>query len=186
LVVAALLPVFLATGCATSTQTGALTGGVIGGVAGNLIGAATHNRAAGTVIGAAAGAGIGAIAGNSVDEAKERKAVQQAAAVQAEAQRRWPTIGEIQQMSAGGTSDTLIINQIRSTGAVYNLGYEHIKWLQDNGVHDGVIAEMQATATRVQPTPPPVVYQPVPVRERVVIVEEPPPPSFRFGYSRHW
>jgi Glycine zipper len=161
-----------------------LAGTAAGAGTGAVIGKALGNTGAGALVGGAVGLVTGTAIGNSIDEAKEKKAVQQAAAVQAEAQKRWPTLMEIQQMSASGTNDGIIINQIRSTGAVYNLRADDIQWLQQNGVHDGVIVEMQATATRAQP---PVVYQPVPVRERVVVVEEPPPPpAVRFGYYRRW
>jgi hypothetical protein len=178
------LPLLVAAGCATSSQTGALAGSAIGAGAGGLIGSVARVPVAGALIGAGVGGLTGAAIGNAVDDAKEKKAIQQASAAQAEAQSHWLTLEQIQQMSASGTSDQIIINQIRATHAVYMLTAEQIQWLQQNGVHDGVIVEMQATATRAQP---PVVYQPVPVRERVIIYEEPPPyVRVGFGYRRGW
>lgn len=181
---AAVLPLLLATGCAgmNNTDRGATAGGLIGAGAGAAIGSIFHAPLAGAAIGGGAGLLTGAAVGNAADERQEQRAVQQAAAVQADAQKRWPTLMDIQQMSASGTSDAIIVNQIRSTGAMYNLRAQDIEWLQQNGVHDRVIVEMQATATRA-----PVVYQgPPPPPPGVVVVEPAPYVGVGWGYHRHW
>src|SRR4051812_17842828 len=72
----AVVPLLLASGCATQAGTGGLLGAGIGGVAGAAIGHAAHNTAAGAVIGAATGAVIGTAAGASADERDHRRAVQ--------------------------------------------------------------------------------------------------------------
>ena len=61
-----------------------------------------------------------------------------------------------------GTSDDIIINQIRTSGVAYQLSPDEISWLKQNQVHDCVIEAMQATAAG-----PPVVY-----------VRQPPPPVY--------
>jgi len=184
------LPVLLVTGCAgmSNTDRGAVGGTAIGAGTGAVIGHALGNTGAGAVIGGGLGLITGAAIGNDIDRKEENRAVQHAAVQQAEAQRRWPSLIEIQRMSASGTNDTLIINEIRTTGAIYQLSPNDILWLQQNGVHDGVIAEMQATAARG-----PVVFQQgPPLQPGVVIVEERPPPPpvvgvrVGGGYYRRW
>ncbi len=72
-----------------------------------------------------------------------------------------------------GTADTLTINQDPTSPTVYHPTADQIVWLQQNGVHDSVITEMQATAAR-QPT---VVYPRGP--PTTVIVEDQPPVAVR-------
>jgi uncharacterized protein YcfJ len=181
------LPLVFMTGCAgmSNTDKGALAGTGIGAGIGAVVGKACGNTGAGAVIGGVLGLATGATIGNDIDRHEEHQAVQQAvaqqAAQQAEAQKRWPTLEEIQKMAANGINDANIINQIRTTGAIYHLTSDQVVWLKQYGVSDAVIAEMQATATRV---PPPVVYQPV--RERVIIYDDPPPVRVGFGYYRRW
>jgi hypothetical protein len=187
-VAAAVLPLLLATGCSSMSNegNGALVGTGVGAVAGGLLGSLVHAPVAGAVLGGVAGGVTGDLVGHDIDKQEEKKAVQaaynQQAAAAVEAQKSWPTLMQIQQMSAGGTSDAIIINQIRTTRAVYTLRPEDIQWLQLNGVHDAVIQEMQATLTRA---PQPVVYQPVPVGgpPPVVIYDDPPPVGVRIGWG---
>ncbi len=72
-------------------------------------------------------------------------------------------------LTRNGTSDEIIINEVRTSGTVYHLSGDEIVWLKQNGVHDCVIEAMQATAA----APPPVVY-----------VNEPPPPPVVYVESR--
>ncbi len=179
---AALLPAMLMTGCScmSNTDKGTLAGAGAGAVAGGVIGHAVGNTAAGAVIGGVVGAVTGSAIGNDIDHRQEQKAIQQAVATdvanQAEAQHRG--LEEIQRLSANGTADALIINQIRTSPTVYHLTADQIVWLQQNGVHDSVITEMQATAAR-QPT---VVYPGGPP-PTTVIVEDRPPVAVRLGYG---
>jgi hypothetical protein len=136
------------------TEDGLVGGAIFGGILGTLFGIAAHNPAAGLAIGAASGAAIGGTAG-AVEDHRERKAV---AAAVAEQQRRALTLQDIAQLTANGTSDAIIINQIRASGAVYSLDRPAIEYLQANRVSDAVIAEMQATAMRPAPVPVERVY----------------------------
>ena len=99
-------------------------------------------------------------------------AVQQAIAEQ---QARWPTLYDIAKMTTQGSPDTVIINQIRTTGAIYQLTPDDIAYLQQNHVSVAVITEMQATATRT-----PVVVQPAPT----VIYRSPVIVGGYYGYRR--
>jgi hypothetical protein len=156
----------LCTGCAggPNAEGGAVAGGLIGAGTGALIG-----RGPGALIGAGAGALAGGLIGNSVDQKQAQNRAQAAAQAQAVANQRALQLPDIVNMAATGTSDAIIINQIRSTGTVYNLSANDILYLRQNHISDVVISEMQATAYRTQrvyaPAPPPV-----------VIVDQPPPP----------
>jgi hypothetical protein len=155
-----LLPA-LCTGCAggPNAEGGAVAGGLIGAGTGALLG-----RGPGALIGAGAGALAGGLIGNSVDERQAQKRAQAAAQAQAVANQRALQLPDIVNLTASGTNEQIIINQIRSTGTVYNLSANDIMYLRTNRVSDGVIAEMQATAYRPQrvymsaPPPPVVVY----------------------------
>ena len=148
----ALVPALLTCGCASdNTERGAVTGGVVGTAVGAVAGAAAHAPLAGAAIGALAGTAIGATAGHAEDKAEQR-----AAAQAAYAQRTALPIDQIVSMTQQRVNDTLIINQIRASGAVYSLTGNDIVYLRSQGVSDAVISEMQATAVRY----PQPVYQP--------------------------
>jgi len=158
-----LLPALLACGCegGPNATGGALAGGAIGAGTGALIG-----RGPGALIGAGVGAVTGAVVGNSIDERKARQNSQAVAQAQAAANQRALQLPEVVNLTASGASDPIIINQIRSTGTVYNLSANDILYLRSNRVSDVVISEMQATAYRPQrvytSAPPVVVYDPPP------------------------
>jgi Glycine zipper len=158
----ALAPLLLVAGCETHTGTGLLAGGGLGALAGGAIGAATGHVREGALIGAAAGATLGGVTGAAADHHEYRQAVR------ADAQRRALGLQDVVSLTQSGTSDQIIINQINTSGTAFHLSGAEIQWLHDNGVRDGVIEAMQATANR-----PPVVYvnEPPPV----VFVEPPPP-----------
>jgi outer membrane lipoprotein SlyB len=162
------LPVVLASGCQSmnNTEKGAVAGGGIGAGAGALIGHATGHTGAGAVIGGLAGGLLGGAVGNDIDKEKAR----QEHIAAAEARRL--AITDIASMAQQHISDGIIINQIRTTGSVYNLTADEIVWLRQQGVSEAVIAEMQATAYR----PVRRVYTPAPV-----VVYEPPPPPVSVG-----
>jgi hypothetical protein len=168
----ALVPVAF-TGCQnmSNTDKGALAGGAIGAGTGALL-AGRRNSLPGALIGGAVGAITGSAVGSSVDNS-QRKAAQAAAA--AEVVRRAPTLQDIVALTASGSSDAVIIDQIRSTGAVYPLTTADIRYLQDNGVREPVIRELQATSFRT----PRVVYTAVP--QPVYVAPPPPPPPVGFG-----
>jgi len=163
-----LASVVLAAGCDTAAGTGALAGGALGTGIGALAGGRNAGTAAlaGGLIGAAAG-GIG---GALVDANKEKKAEQTAAAQVA---ARAPSLEDVVRMTQQNIPDNQIIDQIRTSGAVYHLTSDQLIYLNQNGVHQVVINELQATAYR----PPQRVYVPQPPPPGVVLVEpEPPPP----------
>jgi len=175
--------VLFTTGCSSMSQTeaGAVGGGLLGAGAGALIGSATGHTGAGAAIGAGVGALAGGVTGNAVEESEKRTQAQIQAAAAAQAQAR-PPLGlvDVVTMSQQHISDSVIITQIRTTGSVYRLTPTDINWLKENGVSDGVIIEMQATASRV----PPAVTVVRPVRP-VYVYEEPPPIGVGFTYTRY-
>jgi hypothetical protein len=160
-----LASLLLATGCDTAAGTGALAGGALG----TGIGALAGGRHSGTtaLAGGLIGAAAGGLTGAAVDASKEKKA-QQAAAAQVAA--RAPTLEDLVRMTQSGVPDGEIINQVRTSGAVYHVTSDQLIYLNQNGVHSAVISELQATAYRTPrrvyvEQPPPVVY-----------VEPAPPP----------
>ena len=174
---AALAPLVLVAGCETNAGTGMLAGGTLGALAGGAIGAATHHAGTGALIGAAAGATLGGVTGAAVDNHEQK------VAMRADAQRRAMGLQDVVTLTRDGTSDEIIINQVRTSGTVFHLSGDEIHWLKENQVHDCVIEAMQATAN----APPPVVYMRQPPPPEVVYVEPPPP---RVGFvitgGRRW
>jgi hypothetical protein len=159
-----LLPVLglaMFSGCA-GTPTHTEEGAFIGGGTGAAIGALADRKrpVEGALIGGGIGTAAGALVGNAADQ-KEKQAAARTA-------RAPLSPEEIVKMTKEGVSDNLIINQIRTSGTRYNLNAEWIVWLQNNGVSQAVITEMQNTAYRgrryyddpavyVYPPPPPSV-----------------------------
>lgn len=153
----------LGTGCAgmSHTDRGLATGGAVGALAGAAL--ARHNPLAGAAIGGAVGAVTGGAIGASEDRAERRMEARVAAQ-----QRQAPTLQEIVTMTGSGVTEDVIVNQIRNSGAVYQLSSQEVVYLQQSGVSPGVIRELQATAYRpvrravvvqpvyVEPVPPPV------------------------------
>jgi hypothetical protein len=155
----AVVPGLLACGCAgmSNADRGTVGGGLIGAGAGAAIGSAARAPGVGALIGAGTGALIGGAIGEKKDQAQQQAAAQAAAA-------RAPRLEDIASMAQSHVSDEVIINQIRTTGAVYSLTAGDITWLKAQGVSDPVVAEMQATAVHyprrvyvVDPAPPPPV-----------------------------
>ena len=163
-----------ASGCGTmnNTQAGATTGGILGGFFGAVLGAASSPRnplvgaAIGAGVGTAAGATVGAVNGNAEDRAEQRRAD---AYAQAQANARYaiehPALPpeQVADMARKHIADAIIIEQIRSSGSVYQLSPDWITWLKSQGVSDQVILYMQSrTLATVQPG---------------YVVVRPPPPS---------
>src|SRR5262249_20158966 len=132
----------------SNTDKGVLTGGALGTGAGALIGSATHHTGAGAVLGGVVGAIAGGLTGSAIDNSERKQEARTAAAVAAASQPPPLSLEDIQKLSASGTRDDIIINQIRASGSQYRLTADQILWLQTYGVHDAVIREMQATAYR--------------------------------------
>lgn len=172
----------------SNTDKGVLGGGLIGAGTGAAVGHALGNTGAGAVIGTAVGAIAGGATGNAIDKAEHKAEVAQAQA-QAAAAQHMIGITDIVTMTQQHTSDAVIIQQIRTTGSVFNLSPNDIAYLKSNGVSDPVVMEMQATATR----PVRRVYNATPVYAApgAVYVYEPPPPPVSVGvgvgyYRRRW
>lgn len=159
-------------GCSTmnNTEKGAVGGGVVGTALGTGIGAATGRPLLGAAIGAAAGTAGGALIGNGVDkeEQRGRDIAQAAALADAQAQAQRMGIADVIGLSQSGQSDTVIINQMRSTRSTFQLTTSDLDMLKNAGVSQRVIAEMQAS--RPAPSPARVV-----VRETAPVVYEAPP-----------
>jgi hypothetical protein len=159
-----------AAGCSTlnHTENGALAGGGIGAATGALIGHATGHTAGGALIGAGAGALAGGLIGHAADQSDKRQAIAQA--------QRQVGITEVAQMAQQHISDDVIINQILSSGSVYQLSSQDTIWLKQNGVSDRVIEVMMNTSRY-----PRRVYTAVPVYGEPAYVVEPAPPPVSVG-----
>jgi hypothetical protein len=168
-------------GCSgmSNTEGGLLGGGLLGAGVGAL---ATRGNPAGALIGGVAGAMIGGVAGSAQDARQDRRAYAQAQAnAVAVATRNQMTINDVVQLSQSRTSDELIIGQMNSTNSVFSLTTDDLRYLQDQGVSQRVIAEMQARRN--------LVVVPAP---RTVVVADPyyPGPAvgvgigYGYGYRR--
>jgi hypothetical protein len=182
LVVGCILPALCLGGCSSmnNTEGGAAAGGLLGAGTGALIGHATGHTGAGALIGAGVGAVSGGLIGHAVDESDKRAQLAAAAA-------RGPIgITDVVQMAQAHVSDDVIISQIRTTGSVFRLSAQDTIWLKEQGVSDGVVSEMLASANRI----PRRVYSAAPVYGEPVYVVEPPPPPVSvgvgFGWHGHW
>ncbi|HEV8059850.1 MAG TPA: glycine zipper domain-containing protein [Gemmataceae bacterium] len=168
-----ILPGFMLTGCSSmsNTDAGILGGGAIGAATGAIVGKALGNTGAGALIGAGAGAVTGGLIGNAEDKKEVRDA--RIAAVNA----RNMGMTDVAQMTRNGISDGVIIEQIRTSGVVYNLSSADVIWLKEQHVSDQVVFEMQQTALRY-----PRYY-----RQPAYVVEPPPVAvGVGFGYGRGW
>ena len=174
------------TGCTTpsgnvnNTGTDALVGGGLGAGAGALIGAAAHAPVAGALIGGALGAGTGAAIGSSQDRQDQRQAFNASVAqAQAQAQARLLQPFDVVQMTKNGLDETVIINQIRTSGCA-PLDPPNLNYLQQSGVSARVISEMQQAGAR--PYGPVVVAGMPPPPPPAVVVA----PGYYYGYRRGW
>jgi len=181
----AIAPLVCVNGCASmsNTEKGTLAGGGIGAGTGAIIGSATHNTGAGALIGGAVGALAGGLTGHAIDDSEKKQDAKLAAATAPPAQAPL-RLEDVVQMAHNHIGDEIIINQIRTSGAIFTLSAPDLNYLKENGVSDTVIAEMQNTVYRC----PRRVYTPAPV---VFVEPAPPPPPIGLGvgfsYSRgHW
>ena len=167
LMLSALLPLFPLLGCAsTNTDRGLLTGGALGAAAGALVGGSRGHAGAGALIGGALGAVAGGATGAAIDNTEKKMAVRQA-------NQRALALQDIVSLTASGSSDEVIISQIRNTGSGYALRTVDVIYLQDNGVREPVIRYMQASPYRAVP-----IYAPV---QPVYVLEPAPPVGFGVG-----
>ncbi len=197
LVIVAAVGSCFATGCSnmSNTEKGVGLGGLIGAGVGTAVGAASGDTGTGAVVGGLLGAGVGGLAGADADaREKERADIRRAAA---EAQAVPPPVGltDVVQLTQIGTSDEVIINQIRQSRATYRLSTADIAMLKENHVSDRVINEMINSQSRLGPPPPKtvivhetapttVIYERGPYWGRPVYVA-PPPPPIGVGFHFH-
>ncbi len=168
-----ILPGFMLTGCSSMSNTDA---GILGGGAiwrchrrHRRQGSGQHRRR--RPHRCRRGALTGGLIGNSEDKQEARDA--RIAAVNA----RNMGMTDVAQMSKSGIAEGVIIEQIRTSGVVYNLSSTDLIWLKEQGVSDRIVYEMQQTATRY-----PRYY-----RQPVYVVDPPPVAvGVGFGYGRGW
>ena len=166
----------VSSGCQTPEGTGAAAGGLLGFGLGGLL----SRCPGGALLGAAAGAGAGTLAGAAVDAARTKKAQQNAQAAAAAVAARAPTLNDIVNMTQNAVPPAQIIEQIRTSGVVYQISPNDVIELNRQGVDQRVIIALQDSALRpVRPvyTAPPVVLQ-QPVVEYVA-----PGPVVGVGYG---
>lgn len=166
-------------GCAGMSKTaqGGAIGGGLGAGLGAAIGSASGKAGKGALIGGLAGTVVGGLAGNAEDQRDRRALEARADIAEAEAAQvtsaRQLTVYDVARLSREGHSDAIIINQIRSTGSVYDLRADDLSYLKANGVSDGVVTSMQNASGR-----PVVVEQPVHVVHPRPVVVAPPRPVY--------
>ena len=127
------------TGCQSTgpkTHTGAVAGGLLGATAGGIIGYQSGHPFQGAAIGTAVGALTGGLIGNTIEKNDSA-----ATAVNP----NYLTLTKIAEMTAQGTPDAVIINEIERTHSVYHLNSEIITYLKQNKASDKLIDYMLAT-----------------------------------------
>ena len=163
----ALVPLLPMLGCAnTNTDRGLLAGGALGAVAGGLVGGQRGHAGAGALVGGALGAAAGGLTGAAIDNSERKTAARQVA-------QRALALQDIVSLTASGSSDEVIISQLRNSGCGYALRTEDVIYLQNNGVREPVIRYMQAMGSH--PVPVYTAVQPV------YVVQPPPPVGFGVG-----
>ena len=142
-----------AAGCQSSPNRageGAVIGGLIGAGAGAIIGHQSGERDKGALIGGLAGALAGGLTGSQVqkDPAQQVAASQPQQAVQPQQPARAAnpsqmSVEQIIDMTKRGVHEDVIADRIRLTGSRFSLSPADVEYLQQNGVHQKVIAAMQ-------------------------------------------
>lgn len=177
---AAMTPLLFGPGCQSlsPTENGALAGTGLGAASGAIIGSAVGRAGPGAVIGGALGMLGGALTGAGIESSERRQAARLAAA---QAARPPLSMQEVVQLTQSGMSDGVIIEQIRTTGSSYRLSANDLLYLQNSGVREPVIKEMQATVYR---TPRRVYSATTAIVEQPVYVVEPAVAPVGFGWGR--
>ena len=138
-------------------------GAVIGGASGAAVGAAVggENRVLGALIGGLLGAGGGYLVGANWDKIrnKDREGAERASAeaqrdpATAEEARRattadinrdgFVTLDEVVAMEQAGFADQEILDRLRSSGQVFELTEQQRQYLQNRGVSQRVVTQME-------------------------------------------
>ena len=152
-----------ALGCQELPGTREQQGAVIGGASGAAVGAAVggENRALGALLGGLLGAGGGYLIGANWDKIRgeDREGAERASA---EAQRDpataeeaknattadvnrdgFVTLDEVVAMEQAGFADQEILDRLRSSGQVFELTEQQRQYLQNRGVSQRVVAQME-------------------------------------------
>lgn len=172
-----LVAILASSGCEhmSNTAKGGLVGGGLGAGLGGIAGGGK-----GALVGGLIGTGIGGLVGNDMDQQERRDKDTRLAIAEAKANANTlpppapvaaPAaplgMADVIQMSRDNMSDTMIINQMRTTNSTYLLSVEDLRLLQANGVSQPVIEEMQRRrpTTRVIREQPQIIYheRPAPV-----------------------
>ena len=153
-----------ATGCSNLPGTEEQQGAVIGGASGAAVGAAVggENRAIGALIGGLLGAGGGYLIGANWDKIRNQDK-DGAERASADAQRDpatadeaknattadvnrdgFVTLDEVVAMEQAGLSDQEILNRLRGSGQVFELTEQQRQYLQNRGVSQRVITQMES------------------------------------------
>ena len=102
------------------------------------------------------GAGTGALVGNSQDKQDQRRQDAVIAATNAQAARQM-SLTDIVQLTQQKVPDTIIVNQMNTSGSWFDLRTDDILYLRQQGVSDYIVSQMQVrrtpTAVIVQPRP---------------------------------
>jgi len=140
-------------------QQGAVIGGASGAAVGAIAGGERH-RLLGALLGGALGATGGYVIGAETDKIRttnrtaaveaNNAALSKPATVQdvnnsttADLNHDgFVTLDEVVAMSAAGLSDQEIVRRLQATGQVFELTDEQKRYLQDHGVHPGVVDQM--------------------------------------------
>ena len=168
--------VVLSTGCQSPyhSDRGAALGGLLGAGTGAIVGAASGQPGAGAAIGAGVGALGGAALGNAIDESEARNRQMIAQQLGRQVAVGSVTINDVIAMTKANVGEELIVNHVRANGMAAPLAANDLILLQQEGVGQQVIAQMQTSPPR--PVQPVMVEQPGPTP---VIVEE-------YHYAPYW
>ncbi len=134
-----LISVVICAGCdsmGANTKKGAGVGGLLGSIAGGVIGHQSGHGVEGALIGGAVGAIGGGTIGSGIDDQQTTDEPK------AQAVSSHVSIMEIVKMTEDGVPAEVIVDQLKSSGSIYSLDAETIKYLESKGVGDKVITYM--------------------------------------------
>lgn len=129
---------FILESCASNTGTGILAGGILGASAGGIA-----SGGKGAIIGSAIGIVVGGITGAILDQ-QDRKVMQQSSPRTVARMDRGEalTLNDVIKLSQSGVSDDAIMRYLRETLSGYHLSQTQVRRLQEAGVSQRVINQM--------------------------------------------
>lgn len=151
-----------------NTAAGAVVGGASGSLIGAAIGSGEGKTGEGALIGGLIGAAAGGVMGNQADRADDVRQYQYQQQ-QLAARQSAITLQQIVEMSQNGLSPSVIVNQINSQGVWSRPTTNDLIVLKQNGVSDQVIAALQTGRYVNEPTPSPVVREPIVHQPRLFV-----------------